>query len=142
MARGGYINTAITFYNVHGKKTWLKNINSKLGLILKGSANFLNETMETEQKYKPTEDTNKEHSEVHAIKEKRKGRGSGGLEMLTSKGVNAREISKSKNHISVAFANIYLVGVYYPPLTDVDDIVMDLAIALKKIPAGTSAVVG
>ena len=58
------------------------------------------------------------------------GRPSGGLEMYISPSLEGSLVSKTHHHICVKTPRLYIVGVYYKPSLDLDDIVCDLTVAL------------
>ena len=111
---------AMLFHNIRGRNNWLRKTPTNIiSSTLKPSVSFLSETWITEEQsklntYKSFEKNKKEEFLFHA---KRRvsglGRAAGGLEMLTSRGVKPKEISKSEHHIGIAFADLYVIGIYY-----------------------------
>ena len=141
MGKGGLVNKAIMFYNVHGRQRWIEqNSEEIMGQVLKPSISFFNETWLTEDKYTEFCPIVKDHH--HEYAKKTGGRPSGGIEAVFSKGINGRIITSSQNHIGVAFANIFAINVYYKPELEFDDKVADLITALEKRPPGTAAIIG
>ena len=79
---------------------------------------------------------------VPAIKPPGRGRPSGGLHLYYNPKFNSRLNSSDQNHISVSFDHISIIGVYFKPNSDIDDIIISLATALRNIPASSPIVIG
>ena len=144
MCRGGSLNKAIEFYNVGGRNSWFdQNPESFISETLKPSVTFLSETWLTKPQYTELAPQIKEHFHVEAVRKKnRPGRSSGGMEALISKNINGKVITSARNHIGVAFANVYVVSFYLKPTMEFDDKVTDIVTALDKAPRGFELIIG
>ena len=72
-----------------------------------------------------------------------RGRPFGGLEMYVSKHLKGTLVSSSPHHIAVSTANsISVIGVYYSPALDFDDVFSDLTQALLSCPENGRIILG
>lgn len=85
---------------------------------------------------------NKDFFYVPAIKPPRRGRPSGGLHLYTHPRLNAKLLSSDFNHIAVRLPHLTLIGVYFKPASDLDDIIMCLATALNHASSSHPILIG
>ena len=112
--------------NCHGINNLLRNIHPSE--FQQHTLSFFSETWSTN----PTPFLrNKDFYFVPAIKGPR-GRPKGGLEVYVNASYNSQELSCSSQHIAITFLNRTFICCYYQPGTDLDDILIDLAILLSK----------
>lgn len=60
----------------------------------------------------------------------RRGRPSGGLELYIDPSLCAKIISKSPSYLCAETKTLYIIGVYFKPLADLDDIISDIHTAI------------
>ena len=85
----------------------------------------------------------KDYFYVPATKQsKGRGRPSGGLDMYASLGLGALHRSSSGSHVAISCGTLWVVGVYYKPSLEIDDVVHDLSSVLSMVPRGCDVVVG
>jgi len=115
--------------NVHGRENF-KRLCKDLSTVEKNAIIFLCETWTVQTKSLPLFPS-KDHFVVHADKHT-KGRPFGGLEIYVSRHLQAQERSKSPHHIVVDVGSTSVIGVYYRPNLDLDEIITDLALATSS----------
>ena len=79
---------------------------------------------------------------VPATKPSGRGRPSGGLHLYFNPKFNSKVNSSDSSHISVTFDHISVIGCYFRPQSDLDDIVLTLATALNNIPSTLPVIIG
>ena len=143
--RSGYTKKQFTFLNVHGRKNFKSVVDKckyNLEELEKNSVLFFSETWITDKKkciYTPF-NANKDTFASNAVPAKNElgiaigGRPSGGLEFVVGRGLGAKEITKSDNHLIISFSDTYVIGVYYQPSLDFEDLITDLIKALEEVP--------
>lgn len=129
--RGGGSKISSIFYNIDGKSKF--GLSCKVEEFSKHGVLFFCETWITENKPTPPLIDGKDCF-VSFARQPLGGRGrpSGGLEMYVSSSLCASLLSKSPNHIAVLVGSTAVIGVYYPPGTDMDDISSDVLQALNE----------
>ena len=112
-----------------------------MNILKKNEVTFLSETWSTAPS-SPCQ--GKTFFSVPATKSTGRGRPSGGLELLVSPSLSSRLLSSSDHHLCVHIPNLNLtvVGVYYKPSLDMDEVVEDLTRAIDASPDGAEIVVG
>ena len=116
------------FWNVNGKKTFLNQLESQTDdpLLTHSQVVFLSETW---QIHPNASFLRKDFFFSDA--QKTTGRPSGGLEMYLEPSLKGNLISKSSRHICIETSKFYIIGVYYKPTLELDEIISDLLTALK-----------
>ena len=112
------------WFDVHGRKNLERNLSS-LNPLSNHSVVFLSESWLVEEKFGPLLQ-NKDVFSVHAKKAHR-GRPSGGLEAYASRCLHAELLSSNDHHIALRVGSTVIVGVYYRPTLELDDVTTDLS---------------
>ncbi|CAG0904673.1 unnamed protein product [Cyprideis torosa] len=125
--RSGLSKTAFLFSNAHGLDNLLLESGDEFS---KFCVSFFCETWLTEDKiYNPFQ----EKCDFTFVPARPTGgRPSGGLQLHWKRSLKVKELSKNFNHIAVELPYVSVIGVYYLPGTDPDDIILDLTAALNK----------
>lgn len=113
----------IVFVNCHGKNRFMAATDNTF--LNQFQVIFLSETWETESKYMPVF-KHKRSFVVHAKKDP-KGRPYGGLQIYIEQSLEPKFISKSDYHIAIRIQEMVIIGVYFSPTTDFDDVISDLS---------------
>ena len=137
--RGGRLRCKFVFHNVHGKRSFL-NDPSSLPELKKNTCIFLSETWSLNPS---SSCPGKTFYSSPAVKAASRGRPSGGLELYVSPSFPSRLLSSSNHHIAVFLAsiNVSVVGVYYKPGLDFDEVVEDITKAVDASPSGSEVIV-
>ena len=102
---------------------------------------FWTETMVTEQKWFPAL-LDRDSYHTCATKVMKRGRPSGGIEFYVAKNLGSKQIFTNGNLIAIAFGKIAVIGVYFKPTLEIDEIIRDLSTALALIPEDHNIVIG
>jgi hypothetical protein len=84
----------------------------------------------------------KDFFQVPAVRATRRGRPSGGLHLYCNPQLQPRLISSCFNYIAVQLATLSVVGVYFKPNSDLDDIITTLATALNNVNTSLPIILG
>ena len=101
---------------------------------------FLSESWLVEEKFDPLL-RNKDFFVVHA-RQVHRGRPSGGLEAYTARCLHAKRISTTDHHIALRVRSTVLIGVYYRPTLELDDITADLSCVFNLCGPQDKVIVG
>ncbi|KAG1672160.1 RNA-directed DNA polymerase from mobile element jockey [Nymphon striatum] len=71
-----------------------------------------------------------------------RGRPSGGLQCYINPKIDAKLISSDFNHMCILLPFVTLIGIYFSPKTDIDDILIMLATFLNNAPPNTPILLG
>ncbi|KAG1650721.1 hypothetical protein GQR58_027787 [Nymphon striatum] len=133
--RSGLSLHSILFLNAHGIRTALASTPQ----LAHHSIAFFSETWD------PTSSpliTDKDFFSVAATKPPGRGRPYGGLHMYVNPKLNAKLLSSNDSHISIQLKNISIIGFYFRPGTDLDDILISLATELNNVPSDQPTILG
>ncbi|KAG1667819.1 Acetylcholinesterase [Nymphon striatum] len=133
--RSGLSLHSILFLNAHGIRTALASTPQ----LAHHSIAFFSETWD------PTSSpliTDKDFFSVAATKPPGRGRPYGGLHMYVNPTLNAKLLSSNDSHISIQLKNISIIGFYFRPGTDLDDILISLATELNNVPSDQPTILG
>lgn len=119
----------ILFWNVEGKNRFINALGDKYldkdALIAGQDILFLSETWSV-----VPFSSRKLFNFSFSSAVKTQGRPSGGLEFYSSPSRTQKVISQSPHHICIVSSNFQVIGVYYKPSLEFDDLILDLVKAL------------
>ena len=127
------------WFNVHGRRNVERNLVS-LNDLSNHSVVFLSESWMVEEKFEPLL-RNKDFFVVHA-KQGHRGRPSGGLEAYTSRCLQAECISTTDHHIALRVGPTVVIGVYYRPTLELDDITADISCVINQCGPQDKMIIG
>ena len=130
---------SIIFANCHGRRKMLTEPAS--AFLAKHSFSFLSETMVTEAKHEPCFE-NKINFVVHASKEKRLGRPSGGLEWYANPKFAPKQLFSSDEAIVISVPGLSLIGVYFKPTLGFEELIATVETALASVPPRDNIILG
>ena len=136
--RNGRTKISTSFINCHGRAAFLRSADKSF--LQKHSVIFFSETMLIENKHHLCLE-NKTNFHVHA-EHPRRGRPIGGLEMYVSSYLQPDLISSDANHIAIEIRGTTIIGFYFNPSTDVDDIIEKVSQVLSTVKNPNKCVIG
>ena len=136
--RRGRTPISALFLNVHGLRTAL--LEPSLLSNLNHSILFFSETW-VHSSTGPSI-PNMDFFEVLATKPPGRGRPSGGLQLYCHPRFNSKLLSSTPSLIAVSLPHISVLGCYFKPTTDFDDLVLSLASALSLCPPDLPILIG
>ena len=142
--KGGKRRTSFMFYNVHGLNNVFRNEPNDR-FFSKPCVTFLCETWNRDKDCTSHPFKNRFISAVPAVKTiNSRGRPKGGLMFSVSKTLDPVVLSSSQHHIALLLQtiNIAVIGCYYNPNLDFDDVTQDCLKAISSCPKSAELVIG
>lgn len=134
--RGGSKKVKLLFWNIHGRNNFCTKYCDNF--LDEFSVNFLCETWQCN----PSSLLRSKDCFFSEAKKPPLGRPSCGLEFYANTTLNLKLASKSLCHLLLSSSLFNVIGVYYPPKTDLDDIIEDLLTALDSCNHATPTFLG
>ncbi|KAG1658844.1 hypothetical protein GQR58_022766 [Nymphon striatum] len=125
--RGGKPTLTCLFWNVHGRNSACNKLAFD-NFLDRSSVTFLSETM----LINPSSVLPNDYFSPSASKCTKQGRPSSGIEFNVNPNLCAIVISKAFHHIKIILGTLHIIGVYYNPSTEFDDLHTDLHKALSS----------
>ncbi|KAG1655019.1 hypothetical protein GQR58_024744 [Nymphon striatum] len=125
--RGGKPTLTCLFWNVHGRNSACNKLAFD-NFLDRSSVTFLSETM----LINPSSVLPNDYFSPSASKCTKQGRPSSGIEFNVNPNLCAIVISKAFHHINIISGTLHIIGVYYKPSTEFDDLHTDLHKALSS----------
>ena len=135
-------SVSVVFWNVEGKNRFMDVLNSNEldddTFLSKHDVIFFSETWSV----RPFPSRKCNNFTSSAAIQNTKGRASAGLEMHWTPYKRDKVLSKSPTHICIKLDLLQIIGVYYKPLLDFDDVILDLVSAISACSMNLPIILG